>query len=354
MHAGHAAAGESVQVMVHSEQYRLALVDDNPLHRQVLGDKLTQLGVEVITFESGGQFLEDLERLERPWDMVVVDYLMPAMDGIQTIERMDVETLEAAGTVVCLLTADSTIIPGEQANFLTQLGMKVVTKQAGVCENMLSQLRAGPVAHSLPTQRSVDEMIPGPLRCQLEDLCTQVCQRYNVEAAAVSLVGLDRVDLIARSGAPLEGITHIKYPNMLRRKDNLLLCHYSFRRESPVVILDASQDKRLQAHPLVVDHPRIAFYAAKPISLYTNEGGRVYVGALCMMDRTPRDSSSGPSEYSELSQMGQQAAELLEGLLHDDGADCAAAASWLNYYICCNQVSGGTAQVPTQWLPGLD
>jgi len=65
---------------------RALVVDDNRLNRMVLGRALTELGVESIEAESGLQALEIMA--ETPVDLVLLDLLMPELDGYETLERM--------------------------------------------------------------------------------------------------------------------------------------------------------------------------------------------------------------------------------------------------------------------------
>jgi two-component system cell cycle response regulator len=65
---------------------RALVVDDNRVNRMLLGRALTALGVESIEAESGLQALEIMA--ETPVDLVLLDLLMPELDGYQTLERL--------------------------------------------------------------------------------------------------------------------------------------------------------------------------------------------------------------------------------------------------------------------------
>ena len=62
------------------------LVDDDPKSLKLLAVKLTQEGYRTIAAESGKEALEAIE-LEKP-GLVLLDIMMPEMDGIETLKRI--------------------------------------------------------------------------------------------------------------------------------------------------------------------------------------------------------------------------------------------------------------------------
>lgn len=62
------------------------VVDDDPKSLKLLAVKLTQEGYRVITASSGEDALVAL-KLERP-GLVLLDIMMPQMDGIETLKRI--------------------------------------------------------------------------------------------------------------------------------------------------------------------------------------------------------------------------------------------------------------------------
>jgi CheY-like chemotaxis protein len=62
------------------------LVDDDPKSLKLLAVKLTQEGYRVITSQSGKEALEAI-KLEKP-GLVLLDIMMPEMDGIETLKRI--------------------------------------------------------------------------------------------------------------------------------------------------------------------------------------------------------------------------------------------------------------------------
>jgi len=65
---------------------RALVVDDDRLNRMLLGRALTEMGVEQIEAENGLRALEIMA--ETPVDVVLLDLLMPELDGYGTLERL--------------------------------------------------------------------------------------------------------------------------------------------------------------------------------------------------------------------------------------------------------------------------
>ncbi len=72
-----------------TDQGRILVVDDTLLNRRVLARALETQGYEVATAENGRQALELLQSREGPsFDVVLLDILMPEMDGYEALARI--------------------------------------------------------------------------------------------------------------------------------------------------------------------------------------------------------------------------------------------------------------------------
>lgn len=65
---------------------RILIVDDNKVNRLLMGRDLEGQGHEITFAEHGGEALGSLE--SSPFDMVLLDIMMPVMDGYQVLERL--------------------------------------------------------------------------------------------------------------------------------------------------------------------------------------------------------------------------------------------------------------------------
>jgi signal transduction histidine kinase len=70
---------------------RILVVDDNAVNREMLAEHVTALGHVAGTADDGGHALDLLRR--EAYDLVLMDVLMPRMDGFETLRRMRSEAL---------------------------------------------------------------------------------------------------------------------------------------------------------------------------------------------------------------------------------------------------------------------
>jgi len=67
-------------------QGHILVVDDEPLNREMLVRRLLRMGFTAGGAENGREALEILSR--ESFDLVLLDILMPVLDGFQTLERL--------------------------------------------------------------------------------------------------------------------------------------------------------------------------------------------------------------------------------------------------------------------------
>lgn len=82
----------------------LLVVDDNALNRDLLSRQLARKGYLVATAENGRDALERLE--EQAFDLVLLDILMPEMDGIEVLRRIKSEPRWAHIPVIMISALD--------------------------------------------------------------------------------------------------------------------------------------------------------------------------------------------------------------------------------------------------------
>ncbi|MBN2810223.1 MAG: cache domain-containing protein [Deltaproteobacteria bacterium] len=63
---------------------RVLIVEDNLTWQEVLESLLRSFGVEVVIADSGREALALLDRCRRPFDLILMDWNMPGLDGIET------------------------------------------------------------------------------------------------------------------------------------------------------------------------------------------------------------------------------------------------------------------------------
>lgn len=82
----------------------LLVVDDNPINRDLLAQQLARQGFGVATAADGRKALETLR--ERDFDLVLLDVMMPEMDGIDVLEAMRADDALAEIPVIVVSALD--------------------------------------------------------------------------------------------------------------------------------------------------------------------------------------------------------------------------------------------------------
>jgi len=101
----------------------------------------------------------------------------------------------------------------------------------------------------------------------------------------------------------------------------IAFCDHAIRQDQVMVVLDAHNDSRFAANPLVTSPPNIRFYAGAPI---INPDGYA-LGTICLSDPEPRDGFDHAPLLAALARQVAALLELRKQLLHQQlAADLAA------------------------------
>ncbi|MCA8941115.1 MAG: response regulator [Planctomycetes bacterium] len=65
---------------------RALIIDDSRAMRRMLGNTITELGFEFSEAANGEEGLAELEALESPPELILVDWNMPRMDGLTFVK----------------------------------------------------------------------------------------------------------------------------------------------------------------------------------------------------------------------------------------------------------------------------
>jgi CheY-like chemotaxis protein len=83
---------------------KVLLIDDNPTAQVVLKDMLESMTFRVTVAVSGIEALDRLQEADSNFDLVLIDWQMPNMDGFETARRID-RVLGEARPIVIMMTA---------------------------------------------------------------------------------------------------------------------------------------------------------------------------------------------------------------------------------------------------------
>ena len=100
-------AGETRRAAEELQGLRVLVVDDNPTARVILSRYLEAQGHEVAEASSGTDALRTLEatRDDAPFDLVLMDWRMPGMDGLETARRLRADDRIAGDPTLVMVTA---------------------------------------------------------------------------------------------------------------------------------------------------------------------------------------------------------------------------------------------------------
>ncbi|MBC6460173.1 response regulator transcription factor [Actinomadura sp. HBU206391] len=127
---------------VRSGEISLLVVDDEPVVRELLSASLRFAGFAVTSAASGAEALA--AAVDKPPDLIVLDVMLPDMDGFEVVRRLRVPRPPAAGgravhVPVLFLTARDTT--QDKIDGLTVGGDDYVTKPFSV-EELIARIRA--------------------------------------------------------------------------------------------------------------------------------------------------------------------------------------------------------------------
>ena len=101
-------ADEKTFKTVPNLQHKRALVaDDNPTAREILSEYLKSFSFEVDTAANGDEIFALMEEAQKPYDLMVLDYLMPGMRGLDVATKIKTELKPETDPHILMVSAYS-------------------------------------------------------------------------------------------------------------------------------------------------------------------------------------------------------------------------------------------------------
>ncbi|GEM_PF-851707 len=85
------------------QNFRILLVEDTPTNQKVITYQLQLLGYQINCVNNGQEALNELHR--QPYDLVLMDCLMPVLDGYEATRRVRQEEGQSRHTIIIAMTA---------------------------------------------------------------------------------------------------------------------------------------------------------------------------------------------------------------------------------------------------------
>lgn len=134
---------------------RVLVVDDNATSRIILQEMLTAFAFEVQSAESGQQALAMLEASEndKPFQLILMDWKMPGMNGVETFKRMKEDGMLADMPSVLMVTAYGREEVMRQAEEIGMDGFLIKPVNQSVLFDTIMTTFGREVAASLPDRK---------------------------------------------------------------------------------------------------------------------------------------------------------------------------------------------------------
>ena len=91
--------------MFHASRARILAVDDTPVNLTVVKELLKRTGIQVDLANSGKECLKMAENQQ--YNVIFMDYRMPEMDGVETLQKLRQNEGKNKNTPVVSLTANA-------------------------------------------------------------------------------------------------------------------------------------------------------------------------------------------------------------------------------------------------------
>ena len=126
------------------EGLRVLVADDHATNRRILEEILKSWAMEVELVESGAAAISALEAAEQPFDLVLMDLMMPGMDGLETVARMRANAAFAQVPVLLLSSADRAEYSARASSLGIARSLIKPVKQSDLLEAIGAALEAAP------------------------------------------------------------------------------------------------------------------------------------------------------------------------------------------------------------------
>ena len=145
---------------------KVLVVDDHATNRRILEEVLKSWEMEVELVASGSAAIAALEAAAQPFDIVLMDLMMPEMDGLETVAIIRENAAFAQVPVLLLSSADRAGYSGRSRSLGIARSLIKPIKQSDLLEAIGAALEAAPPVETRRSEAPEDESVAVERRAQ--------------------------------------------------------------------------------------------------------------------------------------------------------------------------------------------
>ncbi len=138
---------------------KVLVVDDHATNRRILEEILKSWAMEAELVESGSAAIAALEAAPQPFDIVLMDLMMPGMDGLETVARIRENAAFVQLPVLLLSSADRAEYSAWSSSLGIARSLIKPVKQSDLLEAIGEALEAAPPVETRSGEASMDEPV---------------------------------------------------------------------------------------------------------------------------------------------------------------------------------------------------
>lgn len=236
------------------DKLRVLIVDDSPTARLQAAEVVLELGWSATAVESGAQALDEILRAPTAYDLLLLDYRMPGMTGLEVAQQLNMTAGKNDIIVLILSSSTADELPDTRHHFTDGVLMKPLASNALL--DAITDSMNGP---SLKSYRDSNSPSKAASIKGLKVLCVDDSQ-INLELLLDMLASLEVECLSATNGEDALDIlksnndielvmTDIQMPHMDGLELTTRIHQLSQYKHTPVIAVSAGieADRRLEA-----------------------------------------------------------------------------------------------------------
>jgi len=133
---------------------RILVVDDSDIAREILCEMLSVYGFHVTPMQSGNEVIEEIKSIENKYDLILMDWQMPGLDGIETSRLIQKESIDTPIILITAFAKEEAAAAASNVSF-KQIISKPISPST-IIDAIMEAMGRSVMSH-LPLHPSIDE-----------------------------------------------------------------------------------------------------------------------------------------------------------------------------------------------------